>query len=111
MNDSFYRIPIVFKEWKCYVQIRYYPNDRYAIALTDEDTGEPVVIATTNVPDCPLEREEVIIKDYAENEGVLEVLMDAKVVSPPLRYVRTGYVLCPVCRILVEVHTFDLGQN
>ncbi len=47
----------------------------------------------------------VLIKDYAENEGILKALVDAHIVEETGRYVESEYVRWPICRILG--YTFD----
>ena len=68
-----------------------------SILLKDDD-GNPWVKATVYVDG--LEDDEVAIKDYSENEGVLDALLEAKIVAPPHRFVEQGWVRIPVCRLL-----------
>lgn len=59
---------------------------------------------TVNVADHDeVNADEVALKDYAEGEGVLNALMAAGIVSAPLRFVQSGWVQIPVCRVLREV--------
>jgi hypothetical protein len=44
--------------------------------------------------------DEVIIKNYSENEGILEVLIAAKVIGEPIRFASTGWTSSPVCKII-----------
>jgi hypothetical protein len=53
-----------------------------------------------NMPAVVLEKDEVIIKNYSENEGVLEFLIENGIVSKPLRTVESGWVTCPVVKLL-----------
>jgi hypothetical protein len=57
--------------------------------------------ATVNIPDAHLEPDEMVIKNYSENEGVLEFLQENNIVGPIIRTVRTGFVTCPVVKKLV----------
>lgn len=62
--------------------------------------------ATVNVP-VPMEPDEVAIKDCSENVGMLKALVNADVVAPPHRYVKSHFVVFPICRykgIEKEVH-------
>jgi hypothetical protein len=43
--------------------------------LTDKETSEDVLIASVNLPDWGLRPNEIAIKNYSENEGVLDVLI------------------------------------
>jgi hypothetical protein len=53
-----------------------------------------------NIPGTVLEKDEVIIKNYSENEGVLEFLIENGIVSKPLRTVSSGWVTCPIVKLL-----------
>jgi hypothetical protein len=63
---------------------------------------EVAMIATVNVPEEHIEEDEVIIKNYSENEGILDVLIDAGIISKPLRSVEVGYALVHICKLLIE---------
>jgi hypothetical protein len=93
---------IQFKIWKCSLVFLFYNNKRTAIKLVDAEDGSPIAIATVNVPEAPMEHDEVAIKDYSENEGMLDVLMKARVVSAPIRFVQSGFVNIPVCKLLYK---------
>ena len=86
-----------FLDTDCTVQKRYYPNGRVALSLVDEEG--PVATATVNLPDEPLGKNQVLIKDYAENAGMLEALVAAGVVKPTGQTVRSGFVEVPVCEL------------
>ncbi len=81
--------------------LKYQNNKRPAIELIDKEDGSSFIIATINIPEHPIRNNEVIIKNYSENEGILEALIDAKIISKPIEYVQTGYVNVPVCKLLV----------
>lgn len=79
-----------------------YPNKRLAITLTDEE-GYPCNRVTVNLPDVSLEDGEIIIKDYSENEGILDCFIENKIVSKPLRHVNSGFVRLPVVKLLIPI--------
>ena len=74
-----------------------YQNNRLALVLRNADTGEPMGMLTRNLPQNPLKDGEVIIKNYSENEGCAEGLIEAGIVNPPHRWIMSGYVQMPVC--------------
>jgi len=80
----------------------YQNNGRKAITLANPKTGIYVAVATINFPDEHLENNEVAIKDYSENEGMLEFLMAHKIVAPPHRFVRSGYIVAPIVKLLIH---------
>lgn len=89
---------VKFLNYNCVVLFeRYSNNKRVCLKLIDEDDGMEVVTATTNLPDIQLDENEVIIKNYSENEGVLQALIKAGVVYSPERFVDAGRF--PVCRL------------
>ena len=102
--------PIVnFLNCKCEVVKMQYSNCRTALELViaenDEERelykGEPMATATVNMPCCELESDEVVIKDYSENEGMLDTLVKAGIVKYTGKTVSSGFVVCPVCKLLI----------
>ena len=77
---------------------KYQSNDRTAIRLVCED-GSPMATASVNLVDEHLEDDEVAIKTWGGQETILEALIEAKVVSEPVRSAQTGFVTAPICKI------------
>lgn len=86
-----------FREFDCTVQKRHYGNGRVALSLVDEEG--PVATATVNLPGAKLDPNQVAIKNYAENEGMLDALVTAGVVKPTGETVRSGFVEVPICEL------------
>ena len=64
----------------------------------DEENGwEPWATATVQIGG--LNENEVAIKNYSENEGILEALVDLGVIDPPHRRVASGFVMIDICRM------------
>ena len=78
---------VKFKQWTCRPVWRQYMNKRVALQLVDADNGEAIATATVNVPHVPLREGEVVIKSYAENEGMVDALVAAGIIDPPHREV------------------------
>lgn len=81
------------------VNVRKYNNGRSALELLefDPDYGyTPYAVATVNLPDVLLQPNEVLVKDYAENEGILNFLVANNIVTPTQNGVQSGYVWIPV---------------
>lgn len=91
---------IIFKNWKCFIEKGTYSNGRIALELIHSKDGEPVLVATINIPEIFVAKDEVIIKNYSENEGVLELLINANIISKPLRMVESSFITAPICRLL-----------
>jgi hypothetical protein len=86
-----------FLNTDCTIQKRQYGNGRVALSLIDEEG--PVATATVNLPTATLDRNQVLIKSYAENEGLLEALVAAGVVKATGETIRSGFVELPVCEL------------
>jgi hypothetical protein len=93
---------IRFRSWACRLEFARYGNGRTALRLLDERDGGVVAIATVNVREAALGPDEVLVKDYSENEGMLEVLTRHGVVEATGRVVPTGYANAHVCRLLAK---------
>jgi hypothetical protein len=91
---------VKFKRWICFVEMGTYPNDRNAIELINSKNGEPILVATINVPEILINEDEVIIKNYSENEGVFEALIKAKIIGNPIRTIQTRFITAPICKLL-----------
>lgn len=92
---------VKFNEWNCKVWLRRYANGNVRIDLIDTEDGAPIATATCNI-ETKLEPNEVLIKNYSENEGVLDALIEAGIVSTPIRKVPTGYVSAELCKLLIQ---------
>jgi hypothetical protein len=95
---------IKFKQWECDIKYLHYYNDRTAIQLIDHNDGEIVAMATTNIPEVDLANDEIIIKNYSENETMDKVLMEAGIIGPALRSIQTGFVIVPIHKLLINPH-------
>jgi hypothetical protein len=73
---------VKFKEWLCTVEKSAYGNGRTALVLRDAQDGGQVAVATVNLPGVTVGPDEVFIKDYSENEGMLAALEQAGIVQP-----------------------------
>jgi hypothetical protein len=91
-----------FKTWRCQVEFAKYGNGRTALRLVDSDDGGTVAVATVNDPRTSLGEDEVLVKTWSENEGVLEALETAEVLKSTGRWVDFGHhgAKAAVCRLL-----------
>lgn len=95
-----YTLKTQYETYNVSLKFGRYHNRRIAIEVIDLEDGCPVMMATVNLPDVSLSADEVIIKNYSENEGVLEFLIENGIVSAPVRSVSSGWVTCPVVKLL-----------
>ena len=76
-----------------------YGNGRTAIELSTLN-GQPYATATVNIPDALLHKDEVIIKTYSENEGILEMLEQEGIVERTGMSATSGMITAPICKLL-----------
>ena len=82
---------------------RYRAAPQNAIVLLHRATGERWSVASVCLPDCQQAPDEVFIKNWSENSGLLPVLIMAGIVEDTGRIIPTGFVHANVCRLRVPV--------
>lgn len=80
---------------------RYADGGGVALQLVEQATGEPWAKATVNLPDDRrlLGPDEVFVKDYSENVGMMDALALAGVAADTGRRVVTGHTMAVVARL------------
>jgi hypothetical protein len=92
-----YKSPYSEEETPVYLKHGTYANGGTpSMQLMDANDHFPFMTCTVNMPG--LEMDELAIKNYSENEGLLEFLVEEGVLEEPHRYVESGFVMIPVCR-------------
>src|SRR6185369_17090904 len=97
-------IQVKFMKTKCNVVFGKYADGATSIRLFDEK-GEPFCTATVSLEHAVPGDGYVFIKDWSENEGVLNALIDAKVITGALDRYPAGYAAADLCRLLVDPKT------
>lgn len=82
----------------------YSDNDNTALVLMTND-NEIGTVATVNLGD-KLRENQAHIKDYSENTGMYEALLEAGIISKTLGADITGFVMVP----LVELNLEDIER-
>jgi len=82
-----------------YLKRGKYANGNPSLQLYDAVEHYPYATCTVNIPG--LGSDEVAIKNYSENEGMLDFLVSEGIVDKPHREESSGYVTIPVCRFLL----------
>jgi len=95
---------VKFERWDCVLKFPKYRNGRTAIELVNDVAPylETILIASVNLPDEEIGKDEICIKNHSENEWILDILVKAKVVSEPIRYADSGFVRIPICKLLIK---------
>jgi hypothetical protein len=82
------------------VKQRYPGNDQIALQLITSD-GIPVAMATSCLIDYPFSPNQTCIKNYSENQGILEALITAGIIEKTGIHVQRGHVQFPIVRVLL----------
>ena len=91
---------------KCFIEKgRYWDGGREGLTLVDKDRG-PVLSITINVPDIYFSDEFSAIKNYSENEGVLEWLIKNNLIKRVIKTVPYNFITIPI----VEFNREELDQ-
>jgi hypothetical protein len=94
-------IKVRFKEWDCRLEVSRYSNGRLALLLVeDRKDGESVAVASVNLPFDYLGNNEVFIKDYSENEGMLNALNAAGIIEVTGERVWSGFAQVDKVRVI-----------
>ena len=83
---------IYFRDHFCIVRFALYrQNSQPAILLVDQKTGKAIATATVCLPEIDLAPGRTLIKDYSENEGILDLLTEAGIVRETGNIFETGF--------------------
>ncbi len=110
MNAEKNKFIVTFGIWICKVAALYYspsptkdPKARKAIMLMDIKDNQMVAVATVNMPDYPCEENQVYVKDYSENTGMIEALICAGLVKPEkIDEIKHQFVTIPLMELTPE---------
>ena len=91
---------VKFKDWDCVIEWSVYlENDNIAIILLDEKTKELVTFATTNTSE-KTDWTKIQVKDWSENRGMWEALVNAGVIeSEPVEKITSYFVQVKVGKL------------
>jgi len=95
---------VKFKQWLCVVKKEMYKNGITALTLYDVNTNEDILTATVNLPEYGLveaNEDLTFIKNWSENEGILECLIENKIVDYSGIDVPTGFVVANLVKVLI----------
>ena len=88
------------------VKLSKYANGQNAMQLVDQD-GMPFMTASVaydsgvldEIYNIKLEKDSVIIKNYSENEGILEALIEAEIIDCEVLPFKVNYVTLFVAKL------------
>jgi len=86
----------------CTLKFTKYQNNQQALVINHDN--ERLLIASVNLPDYQPPEEHICIKNWSENRGILEALIENKVIESPIYFVASGFVQVAVCKLIGEHH-------
>jgi len=87
------------KDFKKRLYVGRYSNDQLAIFVHDI-SGEPIAELSIKQDSVDLAPNEFILKDYSENEGLINEFLETELFNTTNRFILVGSHLCPVCQII-----------
>ena len=93
---------LLFREWPVRLSWGKYVGGRTALALMHAEDGDPVACCTVNIPEASLGENEILVKNWTENEGMDDWLAENGIAKHTGRDVATGYVSAPVMELLIK---------
>lgn len=96
---------IKFKQFDCTIEKAAYQDGNTALRLIGIDLpiyDNLVAVATTNLPG--LAKDEIAIKDWSENEGMYQTLLNFDIITTAHRYEASGWIeAIPICYLKSEL--------
>lgn len=95
----------------CSFHVGYYSNGNLGIEIWS-DTDGPITKVTIN-PDVPLLHDRIAIKNYSENEGMIEWLISQDLIEKdPIQTIVSAWVEIPVHKLTAQgIITLSLSQE
>jgi len=102
-----------FSQWECKIEFHRYHNNLAAILLTGLEDGVPICKATVNPEELissdmiELAKADncVFIKNYSENEGIFDSLVEAGVINKDIQYSfntsHGGEIICTELLVII----------
>ena len=84
------------------VQVSRYINGQLAVNIHGF-SGEPIAELSIMNSSVELAPNEFILKDYSENEYLVQECYESNLITATDRFVLIGSHLCPICQIISEV--------
>ena len=78
---------------------KYYSNGKSAILMVDEKDVQVIAKVTLSCPDVPLEAGEFVLKNYADNRGLLDFMLANGLVTDTGRTAPGYHPATPIVRI------------
>lgn len=83
----------------CSIKLAEYANHQAALVVIHN--SEQLLKASVNMPDHKIPEGYICIKDWSENEGVLDSLIENRIVESPEYFLPSGFVDVAICKLLI----------
>ena len=87
---------VKFNGLNCIAKFKSYNNGRPYITLVDVNDGTQVARCTVNI-ESRVNKKYAFIKDYSENKGIYDALIEANVIYPKSGSIELGFKTVLVC--------------
>jgi hypothetical protein len=102
-NETFNIHTKYIHEQNCQLRFDKYQDGSTAM-LIRSSRGDPLIKVTAYLPKVVLEEDQILVKDYSENEGILQCLIELEIIEEleDLDPIPSGYAILNVCKLLVN---------
>jgi hypothetical protein len=94
----------------CSLRFSKYQDGTIALRIFDE-YDHPLMTVTKNVPGCSLKKNQILVKNYSENEGILECLEEQEIIERTGMLCSSGFIDLHICNLLIEPYTFNSKEK
>lgn len=92
---------IVFQGKNYFVVQSTYPTTAHIrLDIVEVKTGLPFMFATADLEHVELDEDEVLIKNYSENQGILKALVAGGIIYRSHAKVEAGFERLNICQII-----------
>ena len=95
---------VQFKDWRCRLYLASYSDGNTALSMYDTEDGSAIACVSINLapvePELLEDRALIYLKDYSENEGMLDLLVAEGIVERTGHTRQSGYIEAPLVRII-----------
>jgi hypothetical protein len=95
---------VQFKDWRCRLYLASYSDGNTALSMYDTEDGSAITCVSINLAPVEAElledRALIYLKDYSENEEMLDLLVAEGIVERTGHTRQSGYIEAPLVRII-----------
>jgi hypothetical protein len=102
-NQTFHIKTKYLNHSNCQLSFGKYQDGSTALLIRSSQ-GEPLIKVTSYLPEVILEEDQIIVKDYSENEGILQCLIELEIIEEleDLDPITSGFAILNVCKLLIN---------